>query len=210
MGPQLPIIVKSLGVTQFKEVCDAMQQFTAMRTPETLDEIWITEHLSVYSLGLNRKHIRLPASSQIPVIHCDRGGKITYHGLGQIIIYVLLDLKRRQLNIRQLVSQLENAVIDLLKHYGIDAVARKEAPGVYVNGEKIASLGLRVKNDYCYHGLSVNVNMDLSPFTLIDPCGYAGLKVTQLVDLGVDEDMITISNQLIACFKARLSGYDAW
>lgn len=210
MGPQLPIIVKSLGVTQFKEVCDAMQQFTAMRTPETLDEIWITEHLSVYSLGLNRKHVRLPASSQIPVIHCDRGGKITYHGLGQIIIYVLLDLKRRQLNIRQLVSQLENAVIDLLKHYGIDAVARKEAPGVYVNGEKIASLGLRVKNDYCYHGLSVNVNMDLSPFTLIDPCGYAGLKVTQLVDLGVDEDMITISNQLIACFKARLSGYDAW
>lgn len=209
MGPQLPIIVKSLGVTQFREVCDAMQQFTAMRTPETLDEIWITEHLSVYSLGLNRKHVRLPASSQIPVIHCDRGGKITYHGLGQIIIYVLLDLKRRQLNIRQLVSHLENAAIDLLKHYGIDAVARKEAPGVYVNGEKIASLGLRVKNDYCYHGLSVNVNMDLSPFTLIDPCGYAGLKVTQLVDLGVDEDMITISNQLIACFKARLSGHDA-
>lgn len=209
MGSQLPIIVKSLGITQFKEVCDAMQQFTAMRTPETLDEIWITEHHSVYSLGLNRKQVRLPASSEIPVTHCDRGGKITYHGLGQIIIYVLLDLKRQQLNIRQLVSHLENAVIDLLKHYGIDAVARKEAPGVYVNGEKIASLGLRVKKDYCYHGLSVNVNMDLSPFTLIDPCGYAGLKVTQLADLGVDEDMSTISHQLIACFKARLSGHDA-
>jgi lipoyl(octanoyl) transferase len=209
MGSQFPIIVKSLGATQFKEVCDAMQQFTAMRTPETLDEMWITEHHSVYSLGLNRKHVRLPASSEIPVIHCDRGGKITYHGLGQIIIYVLLDLKRQQLNIRQLVSHLENAVIDLLKHYGIDAIARKEAPGVYVNGEKVASLGLRVKKDYCYHGLSVNVNMDLSPFTLIDPCGYAGLKVTQLADLGVDEDMTMISHQLIACFKARLSGHDA-
>lgn len=207
MESNFPVIVKSLGVTQFEAVCRAMQAFTAARKPETPDEIWLTEHSSVYSLGLNRHQVRLPDTTQIPVVPCDRGGKITYHGLGQLIIYVLFDLKRQALNIRQLVSILENTVIDLLKHYGIDAVANKDAPGVYVNGEKIASLGLRVKKDYCYHGLSLNLNMDLTPFTLIDPCGYAGLKVTQLYDLGVDQEMSVISNQLITFLKVRLSNH---
>jgi len=207
MESNFPVIVKSLGVTQFEAVCRAMQAFTAARTPETPDEIWLTEHSSVYSLGLNRQQVRLPETTQIPVVLCDRGGKITYHGLGQLIIYVLFDLKRQALNIRQLVSILENTVIDLLKHYGIDAVANKDAPGVYVNGQKIASLGLRVKKDYCYHGLSLNLNMDLTPFTLIDPCGYAGLKVTQLYDLGVDQEMSVISNQLITFLKVRLSNH---
>ena len=145
-----------------------MQNFTAQRTPATTDEIWLTEHGPVYSLGLNRKQVRLPSNS-IDVINTDRGGKITYHGPGQVIIYVLLDLKRRNLTIRGLVTLLEQAVINLLKSYGVAATAKADAPGVYVSGPqapeaKIAALGLRIKNNCCYHGLSLKVNMDLSPF----------------------------------------------
>jgi len=174
-----------------------MQQFTAARTAETADEIWLTEHDAVYTLGLNRKDVRHPSRHDIPVVLTDRGGKITYHGVGQIIIYVLIDLKRKGINVRQLVSALEGAIIKLLGEFNISAVARADAPGVYVDGKKIASLGLRLKNQCCYHGLSLNADMDLSPFSAIDPCGYQGLEVTQLKDFGVQLSQDEIAAKLL-------------
>lgn len=174
-----------------------MQQFTAARTAETADEIWLTEHDAVYTLGLNRKDVRYPSRQDIPVVLTDRGGKITYHGIGQIIIYVLIDLKRKGINVRQLVSALEGAIIQLLAEFNISGVARADAPGVYVEGRKIASLGLRLKNQCCYHGLSLNVAMDTSPFNAIDPCGYQGLQVTQLKDYGVQLSQDAIAAKLL-------------
>ncbi len=193
-----------------------MQNFTAGRNPTTIDEIWLTEHDPVYSLGLNRKLVRLPSGNGIDVINTDRGGKITYHGPGQVVIYVLLDLKRRSLTIRSLVTLLEQAVINLLKDYGVTATAKADAPGVYVSRPalpeaKIAALGLRIKNNCCYHGLSLNVNMDLSPFLAIDPCGYVGLAVTQTKDLGLDADTKMIGQQLVDTLSIHLNaGINEW
>ncbi len=198
------IIVRKLGLTNFSEICTAMQTFTAERNATTHDEIWLTEHLPVYSFGLNKKNVRLPWRDDIPIIHCDRGGKITYHGPGQVVMYVLLDLKRYGLSIRQLVSLLENTVIEILNAYGIKAESKKDAPGVYVNEAKIAALGLRLKKDYCYHGLSFNVDMDLAPFSFIDPCGYAGLQVTQTKNLGMQETSENIANLLVENFQTKL------
>ncbi len=182
------LIIKDLGCTDYQETLLAMQQFTTSRTAATPDEIWLTAHNSVYTLGLNRKNIRLPQNN-IPVIMVDRGGKITYHGMGQEIIYMLLDLKRRKLNVRQLVNIMEASIIELLAKHGVEAIAKINAPGVYVQVDdkfkKIAALGLRLKNNCCYHGLSLNVDMDLAPFTAIDPCGYVGLETTQTKDLGI-------------------------
>jgi len=192
-----PVLVRHLGITDFAATCLAMQNFTAERQSDTPDELWLTEHYPVYSLGLNRKNVRLPIRDDIALVHTDRGGKITYHGPGQVIIYVMLDLKRNHLNIRKLVSMLENTVITLLADYGTSASAKTDAPGVYVQGAKIASLGLRIKNNCCYHGLSLNVNMDLSPFDAIDPCGYVGLKVTQMSDLGINTNIQTIGEKLL-------------
>lgn len=205
---QQPIIIRRLGLTAFESTCEAMQSFNANRTADTPDELWLTEHPPVYSLGLNRRQVRLPQRDDIPTVLTDRGGKITYHGPGQVVVYVLADLRRRHLNIRTLVSLLENTVIELLAEHGVEAVAKKEAPGVYVrlnDGQeaKIASLGLRVKNNCCYHGLSLNVEMDLSPFEAIDPCGYAGLKVTQTKDLGIAANMQAISEQLLQKLTAN-------
>ena len=203
------IIVRNLGITSFEATCEAMQQFTAARTPESADEIWLTEHTPVYSLGLNRKQVALPSRHDIAVVPTDRGGKITYHGPGQVILYVLLDLSRRQLNIRSLVSLLEQTVIELLAQYQVSAVAKADAPGVYVSlanaqQAKIASLGLRVKNNCCYHGLSLNIDMDLSPFNAIDPCGYKGLAVTQTKDLGINANIQTIGEQLVTMLASKL------
>jgi lipoyl(octanoyl) transferase len=179
------LTIRQLGHTDYETTWHAMQQFTATRDENTPDELWLTEHDAVYTLGLNRKDVRLPAHADIPLVLVDRGGKITYHGPGQIVIYLLINLKRRSLSVRQLVNAMEGAIVTLLSDYGISAEARADAPGVYVNGEKIAALGLRLKNGYCYHGLSLNVRMDLSPFDAIDPCGYQGLKVTDLHTLGI-------------------------
>lgn len=201
-------VIRRLGFTAFENTCEAMQRFNAQRTPATPDELWLTEHPPVYSLGLNRRQVRPPQRADIPTILTDRGGKITYHGPGQVVVYILADLQRRGLNIRSLVSLLENAVIEVLADYGVAAVAKKEAPGVYVqlhDGQeaKIASLGLRVKNNCCYHGLSLNVDMDLTPFEAIDPCGYAGLKVTQTKNLGIEADMQTIGEHLLQKLHAN-------
>jgi lipoyl(octanoyl) transferase len=162
-----------------------MRAFTETRDADTLDELWLVEHPPVFTQGLAGKAKHLLASGDIPVIQVDRGGQVTYHGPGQVVVYCLLDVRRLGLSVRGLVTALEQAVIDLLAAYGIIAQARPDAPGVYVNGAKVASLGLRIRQGRSYHGLSLNVDMDLEPFTRINPCGYPGLQVTQLRDLGV-------------------------
>lgn len=180
------IRVRRLGLTDYETTWRAMQTFTATRNESTLDELWLTEHPPVYTLGLNRQNVRLPDRAEIPLVMADRGGKITYHGPGQVVIYVLIDLKRKELGLRQLVSGLEHMVISLLAKSGVTALTRAGAPGVYVENCKIASLGLRLKNHCCYHGLALNIDMDLSPFQAIDPCGYQGLQITQTRSLGLN------------------------
>ncbi|MDI1298844.1 lipoyl(octanoyl) transferase LipB [Methylotenera sp.] len=204
MTVQPPFLIRQLGLTDFEATWHAMQKFTAERTANTPDELWLTEHSVVYTLGLNRKNVRLPVRNNIPLVPTDRGGKITYHGPGQLIIYVLFDLKRGNLNIRKLVSLLENSVIELLNNFGKQAVSKADAPGVYVEEAKIAALGLRIKNNCCYHGLSLNINMDLSPFDAIDPCGYVGLKVTQTKALGINANVETISELLLNILMTNL------
>jgi lipoyl(octanoyl) transferase len=192
------LVVRRLGLSDYEKTWRAMQSFTAARSAGTPDELWLVEHPPVYTLGLNGKTQHLPRTENgIPVIKVDRGGQITYHGPGQIVVYTLLDLRRRDLGVRALVRKLENAVIELLADYGIEANGRDEAPGVYVAGAKVAALGLRVRNGCCFHGLSLNVDMDLSPFQAIDPCGYPGLLVTQLRDLGIDEQAETVADKLL-------------
>ncbi len=202
---QNPILVRNLGFTDYESTWHAMQKFTAERTTNTPDELWLTEHYPVYTVGLNRKNVRLANESDIPLVLTDRGGKITYHGPGQLILYVLLDLNRHHLNVRKLVTMLESAVIKLLAEHGVNSTAKLDAPGVYVNEEKIASLGLRIKNNYCYHGLSMNINMDLKPFEAIDPCGYVGLKVTQTKDLSIDTNVKKAGEQLATILLAQLA-----
>lgn len=194
-------IVRHLDLTEYAETWRAMQAFTAQRQPETTDEIWLTEHFPVYTLGLNRKDVNPPLRHDIPLIETDRGGKITYHGPGQLVIYLLLDLKRQGLSVRELVSRMEQVIIQLLAESGVFASARSDAPGVYVQERKIASLGLRLKNGCCYHGLSLNVDMDLSPFHAIDPCGYRGMEVTQMVDLGIQQQKMDIYEKIISLLK---------
>jgi len=186
-------VIRNLGLQNYETVWQSMQQFTQDRNAETADELWIVEHFPVYTLGLNGKREHLLSTGSIPVINSDRGGQVTYHAPGQLIIYILLDMKRKNLGVRQLVTLLEQAMIDTLALYNIAAIARADAPGVYVNDKKIGSIGIRIKNNCSYHGLSLNNHMDLSPFDHINTCGYSGLEVTQLADLGV-----TISNAELA------------
>lgn len=181
-----PIIqFRRLGRRAYAPVFDAMRAFTETRDADTVDELWLVEHPPVFTQGLAGKAKHLLAPGDIPVIQVDRGGQVTYHGPGQVVVYCLLDVRRLGLSVRGLVTALEQAVINLLAAYGIIAQARPDAPGVYVNGAKVASLGLRIRQGRSYHGLSLNVDMDLEPFTRINPCGYPGLQVTQLRDLGV-------------------------
>ena len=161
----------------------AMQQFTAQRSSDTQDEVWLCQHPPVFTLGLAGKSEHLLKDIGVPVVNIDRGGQITYHGPGQVVAYLLLDLKRRKLSVRALVTRIEQALIDLLAAYAVSACRLPGAPGVYVDGAKIAALGLRIKNGCCFHGLSLNVAMDLSPYAAINPCGYAGMAVTQLSEL---------------------------
>jgi lipoyl(octanoyl) transferase len=181
----MQIMIRNLGLQHYETTWQAMQQFTLERTEETVDEIWIVEHFPVYTLGLNGKPEHLLDAGAIPVIRSDRGGQVTYHGPGQLVIYTLLDIKRLKIGVRQLVTILEQAMISALAGYGIAALARAEAPGVYVDGKKIGSIGMRIKKNCSYHGLSFNNQMDLSPFDSINTCGYPELEVTQLADLGV-------------------------
>jgi lipoyl(octanoyl) transferase len=173
-----------------------MQEYTNKRDESSPDELWLLEHHPVFTLGQAGKHEHLLDPGQIPVIKTDRGGQVTYHGPGQLIAYILLDLRRANMGVRTLVSYLEESVISLLGEYGIGAAARRDAPGVYIDGSKVASLGLRVRRGCSFHGLSLNVDMDLSPFKRINPCGYPGLQVTQLADHQVHTDTARLGQQL--------------
>lgn len=177
--------MRRLGRVEYEPTWRAMQDFTARRTADTPDEIWLLEHPPVYTQGQAGKPEHLIAATAIPLVPIDRGGQITYHGPGQIVAYVLVDLRRRGYGVRELVTRMEQAVIDLLAAQGVAAARQPGAPGVYVDGAKIAALGLRVKHGCTYHGLALNVDMDLTPFAAINPCGYAGMPVTQCRDLGV-------------------------
>jgi lipoyl(octanoyl) transferase len=190
-------VVRQLGLSQYEPTCRAMQAFTARRNADTPDEIWVLQHPPVYTLGVAGKAEHLPRiDNGIPVIRIDRGGQITYHGPGQIVIYLLLDMRRLGLSVRQLVRRMEQAVIDLLAARGVAAEGSIDAPGVYVKDAKIAALGLRIRNGCCYHGLALNVDMDLAPFRAINPCGYPGLKVTQMRDLGITETPEVVGEKL--------------
>src|SRR4051812_14995316 len=182
--PPPEAVIRRLGLVDYAPTWDAMKRFTDERSAETPDEIWFLEHPPVFTLGMNAKPEHLLAPGDIPVVQIDRGGQVTYHGPGQLVVYPLIDIRRAGLGVRDLVTALERAVIACCKTFGIDAECRKNAPGVYVSGQKIASVGLRIRRGASYHGLAFNVNMDLEPFQRINPCGYAGLQMTQLAALG--------------------------
>jgi lipoyl(octanoyl) transferase len=206
---RLALTVRSRGLADYTATWREMQAFTDTRTAESPDELWLLQHSPVFTLGRNGKteHL-LHHTGDIPVIHADRGGQVTYHGPGQLVAYPLLDLKRRRLGVQSLVRILEQSVINLLADYSIRAGRRDKAPGVYVDGRKLAALGLRVRRGCCYHGLSLNVDMDLSPFSMINPCGYADLEVTQLADLGIDVPLDAVTEQYRQHLERLLNGPD--
>ena len=188
--------IRSLGRREYEPLWRSMQEFTNSRGDETPDEIWFTEHPPVFTLGLNASREHVLAPGDIPVIQIDRGGQVTYHGPGQLMIYPLVDLRRAGLGVRGLVTALEQSVVDLAAQYNIVAASRADAPGVYVQGKKIGSVGLRVRRNSSYHGLALNVDMDLEPFTRINPCGFDNLEVTDLAELGVTKDLSEVSRDL--------------
>ena len=197
-------LIRNLGRVEYEPTWRAMQDFTAQRTPDTADELWLLEHPPVYTQGQAGKAEHLIAATDIPVVPIDRGGQITYHGPGQVVAYVLVDLRRRGYGIRELVIRMEQAVIELLAAHGVAAARLAGAPGVYVDGAKIAALGLRVKHGCTYHGLALNVDMDLAPFAAINPCGYAGMRVTQCRDLGVALTLQQVERALTQALLATI------
>ncbi|MDD2700203.1 MAG: lipoyl(octanoyl) transferase LipB [Sideroxydans sp.] len=206
-----PLHIRAMGMVDYEPTWRAMQKFTSERSADTLDEIWLVQHPPTYTQGQAGKPEHLLNPTAIPVVKIDRGGQITYHGPGQIVIYLLLDLRRWKINVRDLVRLIEQAVIDLLAEHGVQAEGRTDAPGVYVNGAKIAALGLKIKNGCCYHGLSFNVDMDLTPFDNINPCGYQGLRVTQCVALGIapefEELQAGLTQNLVHGLQSHLAAH---
>ena len=197
--------VRRLGRVDYEPTWRAMQAYTARRDDASADELWLLEHPPVFTLGQAGKPEHLLRDIGVPVVKIDRGGQVTYHGPGQLVAYLLLDLARRRLKVRELVTLMEQALIDLLGDNGIVGERLAGAPGVYVKGAKIGALGLRVKNGCCYHGLSLNVNMDLTPFTAINPCGYSGLKVTQLADFGIADTVDAVGERLVGVLDRLLA-----
>ena len=198
------IFVRKLGIEEYSRTWREMRSFTQKRSADTPDEIWLVQHSPVFTQGLSCSELPV-RPTDIEVIHTDRGGQMTYHGPGQLIVYPLVDLKRRKMGVKRVVDILEQCVIDYLTEYGIKADRMAGAPGVYVNNEKIAALGLRVRRGATYHGLSFNIDMDLSPFSLIDPCGYKDLVVTQLRDLGVNKTVEQVEDVLVNRFIGLLT-----
>ena len=190
------MILRWLGRVDYEPTWRAMQRYTDERGPDTPDEIWLLEHPPVFTLGLAADPSHVLAPGDIPVVQIDRGGQVTYHGPGQLVAYPLVDVKRLGISVRGLVTALERAVIDYVAGFGITAIGRRDAPGVYVDGRKLAALGLRIRRHASYHGLALNVDMDLTPFSRINPCGMAGLEVTQLKDLGGPADVKAVADAL--------------
>ncbi|GAB4061529.1 lipoyl(octanoyl) transferase LipB [Uliginosibacterium sediminicola] len=204
IGPEHSLQIRELGLVEYAPSFEAMKAFTATRDAKTPDQLWLLQHPPVYTLGLAGKVEHLLQASEVPVVKIDRGGQITYHGPGQAVVYLLLDLHRRQLMVRQLVNLMEQALIDVLADWGIAAERREGAPGVYVGEAKIAALGLKITRGCSYHGLSLNVEMDLAPFTRINPCGYEGLRTTQLSELGVHTSVAEAHRRLAERLAALL------
>ncbi len=200
----MSLIVRELGLQPYQQVWQDMQTFTDQRGASTPDELWLVQHPPVYTLGKNAKAEHVLDPGDIPVVQSDRGGQVTYHGPGQLVVYTLVDLNRKKIGVRELVSRIENSVIELLGEYGIRANARKDAPGVYVDDRKIAALGLRVRKGCSFHGLAFNVDMDLEPFSRINPCGYQGLEVTQLSDLVAVADLAAVGGELVSHLQRQL------
>jgi lipoyl(octanoyl) transferase len=196
--------IRHLGVRDYTEVWQEMQAYTANRTAQTQDELWVLQHNPVFTLGLAGKKEHLLNPGSIPVVESDRGGQVTYHGPGQLIVYVMYDLHRAGIGVRRVVELLQDSVIDLLHQYSVKAHTIPKAPGVYVEKKKIAALGLRIRRGRSYHGLSLNVDMDLEPFTRINPCGYPEMQVTQIKDVGIDVPIKQIAEQLISSIQSRL------
>ena len=202
----LPITIKRLGRADYEPTWRAMQAFTAARTAATADEVWLVEHPPVFTLGQAGKREHLLRDIGVPIVAIDRGGQVTYHGPGQVVAYLLIDLKRRGIGVKELVRRMEQAVIDLLAEFDIQAERLAGAPGVYVQGAKIAALGLRIKGGCSYHGLALNVAMDLAPFAAINPCGYEGMAVTQMRDLGVELSWGEVGERLLAQLQRQMAG----
>ena len=199
------LLIRDLATEDYTAVWQAMQQLTDQRDANTPDQLWLLEHQPVFTQGQAGKEEHLLFPGDIPVVKVDRGGQVTYHGPGQLVVYVLLDLKRRNLGVRQLVTMLEQVLIQLLAAYGIEAYAKPDAPGVYVGEAKIASLGLRVRKGCTFHGLALNVNMDLTPFSRINPCGYAGMQMIQCKDLGGPQTVAEAKQRIVQCFQQQLN-----
>jgi lipoyl(octanoyl) transferase len=205
-------VARWLGRADYVPTWRAMQRYTDVRGAESPDELWCLEHPRVYTLGMNADPSHILAAGDVPVVRIDRGGQVTYHGPGQLVVYPLVDLKRRGLGVRALVTALESALIGLAAEFGIEAVARRDAPGVYVGGSKLASIGLRIRRGASYHGLALNVAMDLAPFSGINPCGFAGLEVVDLARLGVALDLESAARRLVPHLwrTLRLPGEPRW
>lgn len=198
------LIVRYLGVQPYQKTWQAMSDFTEQRDQHSIDEIWLVEHTPVFTQGLAGKAEHLLMTTDIPVIKSDRGGQITHHAPGQLIAYLLINIRRKDFNVRSLVSIIEQAIINLLADHNVIAIAKADAPGVYVDGKKIASLGLKIRKGCSFHGLALNVDMDLAPFLQINPCGYAGLEMTQCRDLGITSSIAQLSPLLIEKLNQNL------
>ncbi len=205
-----PVVIRSLGLRDYVQTWQEMRAFTDNRSSHTPSEIWLLEHPPVFTQGQAGKPEHVLDPGAIPVVQSDRGGQVTYHGPGQLIVYLLLDLKAMNKGIRSLVSCMEDAVIRLLANHGVVAVARSDAPGVYVDDKKIAALGLRVRKGYTYHGLALNLDMDLAPYERINPCGHAGQAVTRLKDLGIELDMAQAGRALVDILCRELNLQPQW
>lgn len=208
MSKQAPLIVRQLGLQLYLPIWQAMQKFTDSRTDDVADEIWLTQHEPVFTQGQAGKEEHLLATGNIPVVKVDRGGQVTYHGPGQQMMYVLLNIKRRKLGVRQLVTALESCVVNSLNDYDIEAYAKSDAPGVYVGGKKVCSVGLRIRKGCSFHGLALNVSMDLSPFNRINPCGYAGLEMVNCSQIGGPDGTALAGTKLIEHFCELLDIHD--
>ncbi len=204
---QNKLIVKKLGRQDYEPVWKAMHKFTDARTEEDVDQVWLVEHNPVFTQGQAGKAEHVLNAGDIPVIQSDRGGQVTYHGPGQLVAYFLINIRRKKFGVRDLVTHIENLVINTLKAYNIDSAARPDAPGVYVDGKKICSLGLRIRRGCSFHGLALNVDMDLSPFLRINPCGYQGMEMAQVSQLGGPSELENVEQQLIQEL-VELLGYD--
>ena len=202
-----PLVVKNLGEKPYAETWQAMKSFTDSRDECAADEFWFVQHPPVYTLGQAGKVEHLLTPGDIPIVHSDRGGQVTYHGPGQLVCYLLLDIRRLHLGVRDLVTAIEQSIVQLIKSYGVAAEAKPEAPGVYVDGRKLAALGLRIRKGCSYHGLSLNVDMDLGPFSNINPCGIEGLEVVDMKRLGIDRPMAKIMEELTDILVQQI-GYD--